>query len=241
MLDTIEDQPLALDEFRNRLLAASAAMRAEDTRLYQLLKSGRCPPRLIRAYSEATVLSAEGFCATLSSMVSRAPDPQSRLALLENLLEEEGVTLAPDGLRHRPETSHPALARRFARAAGGSEQPLAGRDTTAGVRPLLDRGEWVEAVAYLLIGQELRFADAAPAMAEALEAAGIARHDVAFFWVHKTADLAHGDQALEIVLRSATGRWQQERCIAEASAGARAWMDAHGGPAHDPARMTPAA
>lgn len=87
----------------------------------------------------------------------------------------------------------------------------------------------MEAVAHLLLGQEMRFADAAPAMAEALEAAGVPRHDVAFFWVHKAADREHGEQALQIVLRTATTRQQQDRCLAETRAGAMAWMDAQGG------------
>jgi pyrroloquinoline quinone (PQQ) biosynthesis protein C len=47
--------------------------------------------------------------------------------------------------------------------------------------------------------------------------------------VHETADREHGELALELVLRHARTREQQERCIAEARAGAQAWMDAHGG------------
>jgi pyrroloquinoline quinone (PQQ) biosynthesis protein C len=230
MPDIIDPQPLTEAEFRDRLLAESAIMRAEDTRLYHLLKSGRCPPRLIRAYAAATVVSADLFCASLAEMVAKAPDAQSRLNLLENLLEEEGLSLAPEsGLRNRPETAHPALARRFARAVGAEENPREARHASTAARALLARGEWVEAVAHLLLGQELRFADAAPAMAEALEAAGVARHDVAFFWVHKTADREHGEQALQIVLKAAKTRQQQDRCLAEARAGAMAWMDAHGG------------
>ena len=230
MLDTIEAQPLTQAEFRDRLLAASAIIRAEDTRLYKLLKSGNCPPRLIRAYAAATVVSADLFCASLAEMVANAPDPQSRLTLLENLLEEEGLTLSVDsGLRSRPETAHPALARRFARAVGAEENPARARYAATAARALLAKDCWVEAVAHLLLGQELRFADAAPAMAEALEAAGVPRHDVAFFWVHKTADREHGEQALQIVLRTATTRQQQDRCLAETRAGAMAWMDAHGG------------
>ncbi len=230
MLAAIEERPLPQEEFRSQLVAAIDSMRAEDSRLYRLLKTGRCPPKVLRAYAEATVVSAELFCASLAEMVEKAPDPASRMVLLENLLEEEGLSIVPSsGLRSRPETSHPSLARRFARAVGASEHPVAAVHAANAGRDMLASGDWVGAIAHLLLGQELHFADAAPAMAEALEAAGVARHDVAFFWVHKTADREHGEQALDIVLRTATTRAEQERCISEARAGAEAWMDAHGG------------
>lgn len=233
MLATIERDPLTREQFRARLVAEIDCMQAEESRLYRLLKTGRFPASVIRTYAEATVVSADLFCATLAEMVEKAPDPLSRLVLLENMLEEEGISLVPtSGLRHRPETSHPALARRFARAVGAAENAREAVHATSVGRQMLARGEWLEAVAHLLIGQELHFADAAPAMAEALEAAGVARHDVAFFWVHKTADREHGEQALDIVLRHATSRDQQDRCIAEARAGAEAWMQAHGGRAN---------
>ncbi|GAA0278368.1 hypothetical protein GCM10009127_19170 [Alteraurantiacibacter aestuarii] len=229
MLATTEQRPLEREEFRQAMVDAINAMRAEDSRFYRLLKSGRCPKAIIRQYAEATVHSAERFCAFVSQLAQQAPDPVSRLNLIENLLEEEGVSLVTSGLLHRPETAHPALARRFARAVGANENPQVARHAVAEGWKMLENGEWVEAVAHLLVGQELHFADAAPAIAEALEAAGIARHDVAFFWVHKTADREHGEQALDIVLRHATTRDQQERCIAEARRGAEAWMEAHGG------------
>lgn len=230
MLAAIEHPPLTHGELRDRLIEAVDSMKAEDCRLYRLLMAGRCPPGVIRTYAEATVVGADLFCATLAEMVGKAPDPLSRLVLLENMLEEEGISLVPStGLRHRPETSHPALARRFARAVGANENPRESVHSISAGRQMLARGDWLEAVAFLLIGQELHFADAAPAIAEALEAAGVARHDVAFFWVHKTADREHGEQALDIVLRHATSRHQQDRCIAQARAGAEAWMQAHGG------------
>ena len=192
--------------------------------------AGRCPPAVLRRYAESTVASADLFNGVLADMIAAAPDPEARVLLLENLLEEEGVSLvAGRGLLHRPETSHPALARRFARAVGGSEHPANADPATYGGRRLLEEGRWLDAVAYLLLGQELHFADAAPALAQALEAAGLARHDVAFFWVHKTADREHGEQALAIVLRHAVTRAQQESCLAQARAGAEAWMQAHGG------------
>jgi pyrroloquinoline quinone (PQQ) biosynthesis protein C len=201
--------------------------------MHRLLMAGRCPPAMIRRYALATVRSADLFCATVAEMAEKAPDAEARLHLLENLLEEEGMFLqASKGIVHRPEASHPALARRFAAAVGAEGAGLDARHATGAGRAMLARGEWVEAVAHLLLGQELLFADAAPAMARALEASGLDTRDVAFFWVHETADREHGEQALEMVLRHAHGRAQQERCVAEARAGALEWLEAHGGRAH---------
>jgi pyrroloquinoline quinone (PQQ) biosynthesis protein C len=217
-------------QFRAELLGAIDGARAEDTRLHRLLMARRCPPELIRRYALATVRSADLFCATLAEMADKAPDAEARLVLLENLLEEEGMFLQPSqGMVHRPETSHPALARRFAAAVGAAGDGLEARHATGPGRAMLARGEWVEALAHLLIGQELLFCETAPAMARALEVSGLATRDVAFFWVHETADRKHGEQALELVLRHAHGRAQQQRCIEEASAGAREWLAAHGG------------
>lgn len=230
MLAATELAPLSREAFRDALLDSIKVLRAEDTRLYRLLKSGRCPRPLIQRYALVTVWSADLFCAVLAEMVEKAPDNEARLVLLENLLEEEGLSLvATKGLLHRPETSHPALARRFAKAVDAAGDPINADAATGAGCKLLANNQWVEAVAHLLIGQELTFADAAPAMAEALEAAGLKRHDVAFFWVHKIADRKHGEQALALVINHARGREQQDRCIAEARAGALAWMNAHGG------------
>ena len=229
----IEAGALPRTRFRAALLEAIADIRAEDTRLHRLLMARRCPPAVLRGYALATVRSTELFCATLAEMIEKAPDREARLVLLENLLEEEGMFVqGSKGIVHRPEASHPALARRFAAAVGAEGDGLEARHATGAGRAMLAKGEWVEAVAHLLIGQELLFAETAPAMARALEANGLDTRDVAFFWVHETADREHGEQALEMVLRHAQGRQQQERCIAEARAGALAWLEAHGGRAN---------
>ena len=230
MLATTEAPPLSRAEFREELLGAIEGLRAEDTRLHRLLMARRCSPELIRRYALATVRSADLFCATLAEMADKAPDAEARLVLLENLLGEEGMFLQPSqGMVHRPEASHPALARRFAEAVGAEGDGLEARHASGPGRAMLTRGDWIEAVAHLLIGQELLFSETAPAMARALETSGLTTHDVAFFWVHETADREHGEQALEMVVRHAHDREQQERCIEEARAGAREWLEAHGG------------
>jgi len=229
MADPTDPPPLPEAEFRAALLDAISVVRVEDSRFYRLLVAGRCPPALVRRYAARSVRSAEAFCAALAGMIRQAPDAESRLALIENLMEEEGVFLQAGGLTSRPEMAHPALAQRFATSVGAE----AGEDDAEAIisptHALLADGDWLGAVAHLLIGQELRFAENAPRIGDAFVARGAAARDVAFFQVHASADARHGEDALAMVVRHARTRGQQDHCIAEAHRGARVWIEAHGG------------
>ena len=229
------DHPAALDRnaFEAALLEAIAPYNVEDTRFYRLVESGRYPPSLMLRYAQATHRSAELFCATLSAMAEQAPDEPARLVLLENLMEEEGIELrAGKGLVVRPERRHPELAMRFVRACEG-EPDSASANPIADVFDILAEKRWTEAVGFLLIGQELKFAEASQKLFQLLRGRGFRDYDLAFFAVHGTADLEHGRQAIELVLNNARARDEQERSIAAAGAGARHWFEMHGGAARD--------
>ncbi|QMW23948.1 iron-containing redox enzyme family protein [Sandaracinobacteroides saxicola] len=221
---------------RKRLLGAVARWRFEDTRLHALLSAGRTPRGLILRYALATYRSALIFTATIAEMVEKAPSDRAKLHLLMNLLEEEGAFVrASTGLVVRHERSHPALALRFLEACGGSAAMLTGAEqhATGPGRALLREGRWVEAVAHLLVGQELRFGEASGELAALFERAGVARRDLAFFHAHVGTDCRHGEEALDLVLDHADTRGLQEACVAEAEAGGRIWFDMHGGARSD--------
>lgn len=228
--------------FEQALLAATEPWPLEQTRFYRTLTARRCPLSLLRRYARSTYLSATLFCATIAELVDKAPDRDARLTLLENLLEEEGVHLNPRrGLIVRPEARHPALALRFLRATGVedvSEQEAFGDalHATGPGRALLADGRWLEAVAFLLIGQELKFATAAGPLLKALGQQGFSDRDLAFFSVHIEADAEHGQQALDLVLDRAVTAQDQQACIVAAGAGARHWFDSHGSAANRQAR-----
>jgi pyrroloquinoline quinone (PQQ) biosynthesis protein C len=229
MRSTIE-APLTRASFEAALLAAVEDYRCEDTRFYRLAASGRCPPSVLRRYARSTYLSACLFCASLAALADKAPDGAARLALLENLLEEEGISLRPDqGLVVRPERRHPALALRFVKACGGGEEEAGdGRHATGPGRAMLAQGRWLEAVSFLLVGQELKFAAASALILAALRPYGFAERDLAFFAVHGEADCRHGREALDLVVDRARSRAEQQACIAAAGDGARHWFDLHG-------------
>ncbi len=239
----IDQAPLDRPEFAARLISTVDAWPCEATRFYQLLLSGRCTQGMLVRYALATWQSARLFAATLAEMAEKAPDARSRLHLIENLMDEEGITMrASKGLIHRPESAHAALAERFARACGGESVSLDDHAlyATGPGRALLAEGRWVEAVANLLLGQEMPFSTSSGLLAEALKRNGLSERDVAFFSVHVEADYDHGQQALAIVLDHALTRELQEKCIAAASAGARLWFEMHGGAARSTSTRTEA-
>jgi pyrroloquinoline quinone (PQQ) biosynthesis protein C len=229
MRSTIE-APLTRASFEAALLAAIGAWRCEDSRFYRLAAGGRCPPSVLFRYARSTYLSACLFCASLAELADKAPDGAARLALLENLLEEEGISLRPDrGLVVRPERRHSALALRFVKACGGDAEDAAdGLHATGPGRAMLAQGRWLEAVSFLLVGQELKFATASNLIHQALRGYGFADRDLAFFAVHGEADCRHGREALDLILDRARTRAEQQACIAAAGDGARHWFDLHG-------------
>lgn len=232
MNSAIDDVLLTQAELRSRLLDAISGWRFEDTRLYALLRTGKCPPLILRRYAAATYRSAKLFCATIAEMVSTAPDANARLILLENLLEEEGIILKPQqGLVTRESQSHPALALRFLEACGGSSADLNEdtRHATAPGRQMLARGQWTLAVANLLVGQELKFATTSGQLFDVLQMNGLTKHDLAFFAVHGKADQEHGEQALQLVIDHCKTRADQDAAIETAGNGARLWFEMHGG------------
>lgn len=228
------ERPLARADFEAALLAAIGEFDFELSRFCRMVASGRCPRPLLQRYARETYRGALLFCANLADLAQQAPDGEARLVLLENLLEEEGIHLREGrGLISRPEQRHPALAMRFVTAcgaeiaeAGQSEDEMPHLSTPG--RRLIDQRRWLEAVSFLLIGQEYRFATIAALLLEHFRRLGLAERDLAFFSVHIEADDAHGRQALDLVLDRAKTSEEQRACIAAARSGSRHWFEHHG-------------
>jgi len=225
------DAPLGRDAFEAALLAAIEAYPFEATRFHRLLAGGRCPDAMLLRYALATHAGAELFCASLAALADKAPDAAARHVLIENLMEEEGIFLRPDvGLVVRPESRHTALALRFLTACGGDGAENDG-DRLHAIgrgRQMLAQGRWLEAVSFLLIGQELKFSHVSHCLLDLLRKRGMSARDLAFFAVHIEADCEHGRQALDLVLDRARTAQEQRRCVEAAGEGARHWFEMHG-------------
>lgn len=237
MLATTEQRPLSAQDFEAALKAAIAPYRFEDTRLHHLLSRPKVPATLLRKFARGTYASASNFLGVLARLANAAPDSQSRLFLLENLMEEEGIILKPShGLTMRPEQRHVALAARFAASCGEDPRALAGNvaATTAGseqVDRFLAQDRWVEAVGYMLIAQELKFGEACATMVELLRGHSFSNRDLAFFEVHIEADMEHGQQAIDIVTRHAGDAQSQSAALLAVEQGVNDWFASYGGPA----------
>jgi pyrroloquinoline quinone (PQQ) biosynthesis protein C len=234
MLAVTDSQPLSREALAEALLGAVKPYRFEDTRFHAILAKGPAPPRILARFACGTYALATQFVGMLATMVATAPDPHARLLLLENLLEEEGIVLKPSrGLAVRPAARHVNLARRFVAACGVNPDTVELERWPAQAmnraRTLIAQDRWVEATAYLLIGNELKAGEACPAIVELLIAQGFAERDVAFFEVHIEADQSHGQEAVAMVCDAATDRKTQEAAIRAAGDGARAWFDNYGG------------
>jgi pyrroloquinoline quinone (PQQ) biosynthesis protein C len=220
------------DIFEAKLLEAIAPYEAADCRLYDLLMAGRCPYPVVQRYAKSTYLSAELFCATVAELADKAPNYKAKYLLLRNAMEEEGIVLKPSkGLVHRPNQRHPALAKRFARACGVVDSDLesGALHATSPGRGMLAQGKWVEAVAFLLIGQELKFGTASGQLLEAFRKYGLSDRDLAFFALHQDADMRHGQEALDLVVENASTAELQQAAIVAAGDGTRLWFEMHGG------------
>jgi pyrroloquinoline quinone (PQQ) biosynthesis protein C len=227
-------EPWPRPEFERRLSAAAGggADGGGTLRLLRLVESGRCPPTVLRDYVSGIVRGARTFIRTLTVLIEAAPDAEARLVLLENLMEEEGVALRRGhGIVVHPHRGHIHLAERLAKAVGA---PLPDADAAGGidgerVAGLVDQGRWLEAVAFLLVGQEAGFPAVAARMHAAFRRMGYAAEDLMFFQVHQSADERHGAQALALVAARARSRAEQEAALASAAAGRRDWVARHGG------------
>jgi pyrroloquinoline quinone (PQQ) biosynthesis protein C len=218
--------------FKAALLSATEDFRFEETRFCRILAAGRCPRALLRRFAVAAHRGAQLFCTHLAGLVEQAPDPQARLILLENLMEEEGVSLsAASGLVTRPGRRHVALAARFLEACDGAPS-LALDDKSHALSPglrLLAEKRWLEAASFVLVGQELKFSQVSARLLALLGEAGFSARDLAFFAVHVGADRRHGEEALALIADRAVTADDQARCLAAARLGASHWFDAHGG------------
>jgi pyrroloquinoline-quinone synthase len=161
------------------------------------LGRGDCPRDTIRSYAIATYVLSASFPQRLASLAAICSNPAVRLELLRNMLEEEGVH-SFDGERivRRDDRQHGEIARRFARAAGASDDDLVRARDQARHDVWLDRAiagrRLCAALAYLTVGFEGCVPATYALIVEALQRNyGFSLDDLEFFTLHMTADGDH--------------------------------------------------
>lgn len=180
---------------------------------YQAWNAGTLAPDRLRHYAVQYYRHVEAFPRYLSTLHSRCENLETRQALLENLIEEE-----------RGEGNHPELWLRFAEALGVTRQEVAAATAQPATRELVDtfmelaRQRSLEAGLASLYVYEAQF----PAVATT-KIDGLKRHygvsdprGLAFFEVHRQADVEHARTTAELIERHCIGAEQAEQALAGA-------------------------
>lgn len=215
--------------FIDELRAASGKHPIAESRVCRLIQSGRISRDSIRLFAAAAVAGATHFMSHLARVYRITPNPEVKLALLENLLEEEGVHIKPHGLDIRPSSRHVTWARRFSDAAGTSQAQL-DQAMIDFRRPeldaLIEQGDWLGALAYLTLGLEANTPHTFVPILEGLKKMGFSDSELVFFSNHITLDMQHGDEAFELVA-AVTPQARQQDVLDAVEAGADFWWRIH--------------
>lgn len=216
-------------ELAQALLAAARPIAGATDAFVEALRGGRMSRDSIRRYALALAATAAAFPRRLAAILTICDDREVRLALIANLLEEEGVvSFDCKGIRAATARSHGELARRFARAADASETEI--DHAVANVREgrwfanAIGRGDWIGAFAYVAIGHEANvpgtFRSIVPAL---IEQYGFALDDLVFLTEHYEADERHGNDSAELIARVAHSADARDRAFEGARRGGAAW------------------
>jgi pyrroloquinoline-quinone synthase len=168
----------------------------------------------IRTWIEQHYCTVGDVYDILGPIYAGCPDPQVRVRILENLLEEETGKIT-GSLPHRE------LMHRLIEALGGSREEIAQlkplpetvarrsfMQLTARTRP------FYEAITAISLAGEYQFGDVAETYARTGETKyGLSREATAFWWVHAEADKEHGGTAFEIVSQWVRTDEEQRRVI----------------------------
>jgi pyrroloquinoline-quinone synthase len=202
---------------RDEFLAALDALVEEKHLLkhpfYVLWNEGKLSRETIREYAISYYPHVAAFPTYVSGVHSGCDDPETRLELLENLVEEEGGAV-----------NHPALWRRFAAALGAADSDLSVRPRTPEVaaaigefRRATREGSVAEGLA-ALYAYESQIPEISRTKREGLAAFyGIDDADATrFFTVHEEADVWHRKVEREALGRVAGDAEDRRRALAAA-------------------------
>ena len=188
--------------FREQLESAAYHWPVEESRFIRLLNQGRCPAISIQRYATGLHTFAVAFPSMLAHLINISPDPEVRLYLLENLMDEQGISLRPEiGLRINHSARHTEWSARFVVATGATIKQLddsvfSWKDTAAG--NFISDNKWLDAIGYLLIGIEANVPRTFTAMLPGFQRAGFSERELTFITAHIVADVEHGEAAFEI-------------------------------------------
>ncbi len=218
-------------DFAAALLAAARPHEIATNPFVAAVTSGRSSRDAVRAWAEVLFATAIRFPNVLARVLSLCDHPAVRAHLLANLLEEEGVAAYRAGERVVVDASrnHGMMARRFALAAGATEETLDAPDPRVPrwFDDALNRRDWAGALAFVAVGFEANIPETFRLVHPALRAHyGFDEDGLEFLTEHMTADERHGRESAEL-LASLPDSEQRERALHGARRGGLAWWTLH--------------
>ncbi|HEV3484911.1 MAG TPA: iron-containing redox enzyme family protein, partial [Vicinamibacterales bacterium] len=187
-----------------------------------------CTREEIRSFALHLALSTRSFNRSLFAILGVCDDLRAIRALLTNVLEEEGVmSYAPGaGATFDPERRHPAIARRFALAAGVTNDELDAMNVTPPrwFRDALAAGNWLGPYAFVAVGTEANIPPTFRLLIPALrEHYGFSDDDLEFFIEHVTVDDRHAMDGARAIETIAVTEESRRQALVGARHGAMSW------------------
>ena len=172
----------------------------------------------IKLYGEQYYCFSKHFSRYVAAAIAICPDETCRAPLIENLFEEYGGSAdASKGID--PESTHPALFRRFLKAAGvdttpeglNAIEPLP--ETKLFVEKYLNVGlmHYVEALGALGPGTEYIVPEMYTSIREGCRKAGFSEDDIFFFSAHIELDVEHAGNIKTSLMPFAQTEEDQQR------------------------------
>ena len=166
-------------------------------------------------------------------MLSICPNPKCRSHIIENMLEEEGLTVKPGSrkLERADGRNHQVMFQKFGRSLEIKEDYMEG-DLWTGKSEWLEnaiaKSQWQSVLAFALVGGESNVPRFFRVMIPALqENYGFTDDDLVFFREHLVADEVHGDIGATLLAECAQTSMEKETILEAVKIGARSWWLLH--------------
>lgn len=221
-------------KFHETLLAQARSRDMRTNRFVSGVMAGAYQRADLAHYGATIFHLADHFPMMLGRLIGICPSPEVRAALVENIIEEEGLDIATHeghvaATRH-PGRRHANVAKLFAEAAGSAAETLQPSPfhTSRWLADALARGRWMAAFSYVSLGHEGNVPRTFRLLVPALKARyGFTDRELAFFIHHVEADEHHGEEAARAIAAMATTPEARDEALEGARHGGHSWWLVH--------------
>jgi pyrroloquinoline quinone (PQQ) biosynthesis protein C len=212
-------------DFRDQLRQAGQAKSMAENPLIHRLSEPGVSPALLRSFGVLMYRGADIFVLKLAKLLAITPEWTVRAALMENLIEEEGLVVRGRHVEGNAAGRHVTWARDLAVAMGATQDDLSGPPLPLPkyYEDLISRGRWLAAASYLLVGQEGNFPGTIELLLPPLRKLGYSSHDLRYLSLHHELDGAHADAGVDLVSEWARSDEEQAEALVAAERGAKEW------------------